>query len=100
MKKLISLFLAAVLLAGCAQTIPPADSGTLEDAPLAEAVYPEMAPYPNERDFIDPKTGVFDNDGFSICKTFVRFSSEFFRIGYAISLELFAIIAISRGYTL
>ena len=65
MKKLFSLFLAAVLLTGCAQTIPPADSGILQDAPLARAVYPEMAPYPNERDFIDPKTGIFDDEGFS-----------------------------------
>lgn len=66
MKKLIFLFLAAILLAGCARSISPADSGTLQDASLARAVYPEMAPYPNEIDFIDPKTGNFDNDGFSV----------------------------------
>ena len=27
--------------------------------------YPEMAPYPNETDFIDEKTGIFDDEGFS-----------------------------------
>lgn len=27
--------------------------------------YPEMAPYPNEMDFVDPKTGIFDDEGFS-----------------------------------
>ena len=65
MKKLFSLFLAAVLLAGCAQNIPAADRGNLQETSLAEAVYPEMAPYPNEMDFIDPKTGIFDDEGFS-----------------------------------
>lgn len=31
---------------------------------LAEAEYPEMAPYPNEADFMDEKTGAFDDEGF------------------------------------
>lgn len=32
---------------------------------LAEAEYPEMAPYPNEADYTDEKTGAFDDEGFS-----------------------------------
>lgn len=31
---------------------------------IAEAEYPEMAPYPNEMEFVDEKTGEFDNDAF------------------------------------
>ena len=62
MKKLLSLVLATVILSGCAAAptpeMPPA-------AALAEASYPTMAPYPNEADFIDPATGIFDDEGFS-----------------------------------
>ena len=32
---------------------------------VAEAVYPSMAPYPNEMDYADLLTGEFDSDGFS-----------------------------------
>lgn len=32
---------------------------------LAAAKYPEMAVYPNEMDYIDSKTGEFDDEGFS-----------------------------------
>lgn len=62
MKKLFSLILATVILCGCAA------APIAEPAPaisLAEASYPTMAPYPNEADFIDPKTGIFDDEGFS-----------------------------------
>ena len=62
MKKLLSLILATVILSGCAA------APIAEPAPaisLAEASYPTMAPYPNEADFIDPKTGIFDDEGFS-----------------------------------
>lgn len=33
---------------------------------LAEAEYPQMASYPDEKDFINEKTGVFNNDAFHI----------------------------------
>lgn len=32
---------------------------------VAEAQYPEMAPYPNEMDYYDEATGKFDSEGFS-----------------------------------
>ena len=62
MKKLLSLILATVILSGCAAA-PLAESTPAIS--LAEASYPTMAPYPNESDFIDPKTGIFDDEGFS-----------------------------------
>lgn len=39
-------------------------TGGGNDYALAEVEYPEMAPYPNEADFTDEKTGVFDDEGF------------------------------------
>lgn len=62
MKKLFSIVLAAVILSGCAAApaAEPVSAGL-----LAAASYPTMAPYPNEADFIDPKTGIFDDEGFS-----------------------------------
>lgn len=35
------------------------------DKHMVQAVYPEMASYPDEADYFDPKTGEFDSDGFS-----------------------------------
>lgn len=35
-------------------------------AAIAEASYPEMAPYPNEMDFVDKKTGDFDDEAFHV----------------------------------
>lgn len=32
---------------------------------LAQPEYPQMAPYPDERSFVDPQTGEFDSNGFS-----------------------------------
>ena len=32
---------------------------------IAEAVYPQMSPYPNEEEYISPVTGEFDDEGFS-----------------------------------
>ena len=66
MKKILSLFLITVLLTGCMPTGPSANAPTLQDFLLEEAVYPEMAPYPNEMNFVDPKTGIFDDEGFSV----------------------------------
>ena len=62
MKKLLSLILAAVILSGCAAAPIAEPQAAIS---LAEASYPTMAPYPNEADFIDPKTGIFDDEGFS-----------------------------------
>ncbi len=59
MKKLFALMLAAILLTGCAAPAAPAVSPL-----LAAPVYPEMAPYPNEMEFVDPDTGEFDSHGF------------------------------------
>ena len=51
-----ALALAAVLLTGCAAPASPS---------VAEAVYPEMPPYPEESKFADPDTGEFDSVGFA-----------------------------------
>jgi len=53
-----ALFLSLVLLLGCSPE--PAFSGS-----LAQPVYPEMAPYPDESRFLHPGTGTFDSEGFS-----------------------------------
>lgn len=47
-----------------------ADSEGMEDMKMnhenmVQAVYPQMAPYPNEEEYIDKKTGEFDDEGFS-----------------------------------
>ena len=72
MKKVLSLILASIMLmssAGCT----PAQSGgedkrfdtnLLSAYLLAEAVYPEMVPYPNEMKHFDQKSGEFDDEGF------------------------------------
>ena len=72
MKKVLSLVLASIMLlsaAGCA-----GDTNMDEKKPdntasayaLALASYPEMAPYPNEMEYINEKTGEFDSDGFDV----------------------------------
>ena len=66
MKKILSLILAALVLTGCARNAPPTETMSPADFTLAEAVYPEMAPYPNEMEFVDPKTGIFNDEGFSV----------------------------------
>lgn len=63
MKKQIALLLAAALtlslLAGCSGK---AEDNTGEEARvLAEAAYPEMAPYPNYMDYQNEKDGQFDD---------------------------------------
>lgn len=83
MKKLIIwaiLMLSwAWAMAGCkADDAGPTDAGTestgtetletdthREDGHRITAVYPQMASYPDETEFIDPKTGEFDSEGFS-----------------------------------
>lgn len=69
MKRIVALCLAAACLismVGCA-----GDTNMDEKKPnnsasayaLALASYPEMAPYPNEMEYFDEKTGEFDSDG-------------------------------------
>lgn len=74
MKKVLSLMLASLLLLsvpGCTpaakETIEPTKTEVDPTAAylLAEGVYPEMAPYPNEQDYTDRQTGEFDHEGFS-----------------------------------
>jgi len=61
-KRFLLIFLTAVLmLTGCSPAIPELPEGT---GLIAEPIYPEMAPYPNEQEFINPLTGEFDSDGF------------------------------------
>ena len=60
MIRLTAFLLCATLLTGCAAA-PAASSAQT----IAEPVYPEMAPYPNEEEFVDPVTGEFDDEGFS-----------------------------------
>lgn len=58
MKKSLTAILAAMLLLnGCASV--PSD-----DSVIAEAVYPEMAPYPREEDYIDQTTYEFDYEAY------------------------------------
>ena len=79
MKRIVALCLAAACLismVGCA-----GDTNMDEKKPnnsasayaLALASYPEMAPYPNEMEYFDEKTGEFDSDGFDVvydaCRT-------------------------------
>jgi len=71
MKKIIAFVLALCLLcsmAGCANPTdsnnPSADNTELKPYALALATYPEMAHYPNEMEFMDQKTGEFDDEGF------------------------------------
>ena len=72
MKRIVALCLAAACLIsmiGCA-----GDTNMDEKKPnnsasayaLALASYPEMAPYPNEMEYFDEKTGEFDSDGFDV----------------------------------
>lgn len=55
--RVTALILAAALLCGCGAE--PAAAGL-----VAAPKYPEMAPYPDESKFIDPLTGIFDDEGF------------------------------------
>ena len=72
MKRIVALCLAAACLismVGCA-----GDTNMDEKKPnnsasayaLALASYPEMAPYPNEMEYFDEKTGEFDSDGLDV----------------------------------
>ena len=85
MKRITSLFLAAAMLlsaAGCSNTtgkgsevqghmgqasqINSSDAALklLSDYALVETIYPERAPYPNEMEYLDQKTGDFNDESF------------------------------------
>lgn len=68
--KYIALLLAlSLLLTGCAPALHgpftescyPADTSHI----IAEPSYPDMAPYPNEMEYVSKITGEFDDEGFS-----------------------------------
>ncbi|MBQ7922420.1 MAG: serpin family protein [Clostridia bacterium] len=59
LKRILICILGMVLLNSCA-AVPVSHTGFL----LSAAVYPEMAAYPNEEDYIGA-SGIFDDEGFS-----------------------------------
>ena len=66
MKRFLALMLAAISgfsLVACSRTSSQPKAPAGESYQLASAVYPEMAPYPDESKFIK-KNGEFDSDGF------------------------------------
>ena len=59
----VAAVLAVAILGGV--VLRPGSSPLVTSAyAIAEAEYPEMAPYPNEMEFMDEKTGEFDDDAF------------------------------------
>ena len=53
-----ALLMACLLgFSGCGEAMAPSR--------ITAAVYPEMTAYPNEQEYIDPVSGVFDDEGFS-----------------------------------
>lgn len=60
----VAAVLAAALIGGL--LLRPGSGPLATNAyAVAQAVYPSMAPYPNESEYINPLTGEFDFDGFS-----------------------------------
>lgn len=68
MKKLLAFVLALTLTLSLAACSLPTDGKSDEHSKfaLSAAVLPEMAPYPNEMEYIDSKSGEFDDENFSI----------------------------------
>ena len=72
MKRVVALCLTMaclISLVGCAGDTNMDEkkpNGTASAYALALASYPEMAPYPNEMEYFDEKTGEFDSDGFDV----------------------------------
>ena len=60
----VAAVLVAALLGGLLLR-PGSGPLTTNAYAVSQAVYPSMAPYPNEMDYADPLTGEFDSDGFS-----------------------------------
>ena len=67
LKRWTALVLAAVMSAlwGCQAAKVASETDSAGNRQLAAAVYPEMAPYPDEMSYMDEKTGEFDQEGFS-----------------------------------
>ena len=70
MKRMLACFLVLACvctLFGCKRSNPTVKLDHLVDDRyvLAMTSYPEMAPYPDEMDFVDEKTGEFDEKGFA-----------------------------------
>lgn len=74
MKRIVSLLMASAMLlsvAGCGQADREDEGANQSGAQaqqlaayaVAEAVYPEVAPYPDESEYIDEKTGEYDDEG-------------------------------------
>ena len=59
-----ALVLCMLFLTGCAPPAVPPSAASVSFTSI-HPDYPEMAPYPNEMDFVDEKTGLFDDEGFS-----------------------------------
>ena len=72
MKRVVALCLTMACLismVGCAGDTNMDEkkpNSTASTYALALASYPEMAPYPNEMEYFDEKTGEFDGDGFDV----------------------------------
>ena len=58
-----ALLLCCLFFTGCATPAATPDSSV--SFSCIHPDYPTMAPYPNEMDFVDEKTGIFDDEGFS-----------------------------------
>ena len=98
MKRIVAICLTAaclISLAGCAGDTNMDEKKTDNTAStyaLALASYPEMAPYPNEMEYFDEKTGEFDSDGFAVVYDAWQVDREAQRSqpeGYADGLEPF-----------
>lgn len=102
MKKCIALILAlacVLSVAGCAPA--QVNNGQSGQSPflLAAASYPEMAPYPNEMEYVDKKTGEFDDEAFSVVYDAWRESQNTQRRqpdGYADGLDAFFVQSIRQ----
>lgn len=71
--RILALLLAAVLLLTACGQAAPMDTPA---GPLAQAQYPEMAPYPDEMSYLNEETGEFDSEGFDRAYTAWRESRQ------------------------
>ena len=74
MKRILSPILAVIMLTSVVGCSTSGNTSDESEYLLAKAVYPEMAPYPIDMEYIDQKTGEFDNEGFS--KVYKAWSEE------------------------
>lgn len=75
-KRWCSVLALALITAGGIGFALPQSGMAVESSPyaLSTAVYPQMAPYPDETSFLNEKTGEFDSDGFQ--KVFDAWSAD------------------------